>query len=157
MEVILFRQILSVTTTSKMNTKAIINRTITPKIASDCRTLFDLLITCLYHDVAPQFTLRWPRFSSHTSSDCGFEGWTPIVLNQVVTCKCEYHVACESNYAPRSSPCNAATSKMRMNVHGGWGAVIGEAVAESIFLFHSVPFAMFWNDEKLSKWFISYS
>ena len=41
MEVILFRQILSVTT-SKMNSKAIINKTITPKIASDCRTLFDL-------------------------------------------------------------------------------------------------------------------
>ena len=44
MEVILFRQILSVTITSKMNSVAIINRTITSKIASDCRTLFDLLV-----------------------------------------------------------------------------------------------------------------
>ena len=43
MKVILFRQILSVTT-SKMNSKAIINRTITPKIASDCRTVFDLFL-----------------------------------------------------------------------------------------------------------------
>ena len=34
MEVIPFRQIL--------NRKAIVNRTITPKIASDCQTLFDL-------------------------------------------------------------------------------------------------------------------
>ena len=41
MEVSLFREILSVTT-CKMISKAIIDKTITPKIASDCRTLFDL-------------------------------------------------------------------------------------------------------------------
>ena len=42
MEVMLFKQVLSVTITSKSNRKAIITRIITPKIASDCRTLFDL-------------------------------------------------------------------------------------------------------------------
>ena len=47
MEVILFRQILNVTITSMMNSKAMINRTITPKIASDCQTLFDLFVCSL--------------------------------------------------------------------------------------------------------------
>ena len=53
MEVILFRQILSVTTNSKMNSKAIIDRAITPKIASDCRTLFDLFryVSSVHHDL----------------------------------------------------------------------------------------------------------
>ena len=50
MEVILFRQILSVTTTSKMNSKAIINRAITPKMASHCRTLIDLFFQRLAFD-----------------------------------------------------------------------------------------------------------
>ena len=43
----LFRQVLSVTTTSERNSKVIITRTIRPKIASDCRTLFDFFFLFL--------------------------------------------------------------------------------------------------------------
>ena len=42
MEVMLFRQVLSINITGKSNRKVIITRIITPKIASDCRTLFNL-------------------------------------------------------------------------------------------------------------------
>ena len=77
MEVILFRQSSSVTTTSKMNSKAIINKNITPKIASDCRTLFDLFFRFLHAAeklgygtghytfiyMTPMFTLDFAKFN----------------------------------------------------------------------------------------------
>ena len=49
-EVILFNQVLSVTI-SKSNSKVTITRTITPKIASECRTLIDLFSSDLRYFV----------------------------------------------------------------------------------------------------------
>ena len=68
MKIILFRQILSITTTSKMNNKAIINRTITPKIASDCRTPFDL------------FFVDTALPPSKFEADCRSAAW-PVVID----------------------------------------------------------------------------
>ena len=56
-ELVIFRQILSVTATSRSNSKAIINRTITPKIGSDCRTPFDLFSSKMIDRTCEDFSL----------------------------------------------------------------------------------------------------
>ena len=63
MEVTLFRQILSVDITSKMNSKAIIDRTIKRRIASDCRTLFDLFFRPVRFDFLPYNLIAIPHFT----------------------------------------------------------------------------------------------
>ena len=49
------------TTTSESNIKVIITRTITPKIASDCQTQFDLLLWELNNEIVAVLPKRAAR------------------------------------------------------------------------------------------------